>query len=109
MVAPSSQAPKLTASLSVGESDIDCPHRTFPSPMAEVAVKKCKRLLLENIGPSGSLNNDRLLRALLQVRNTPDPDCNISPAEIIFGRQIRDSFSFVNRLPKFDNPHIRST
>ena len=43
------------------------------------------------------------MRALLQIRNTPDPDCNISPAEILFGRQIRDAFSFVNRKNKYDN------
>ena len=50
---------------------------------AEVAVKKAKRMLMDN---------DGLLRALLQARNTPDPDCNISPAEVVFGRPIRDVF-----------------
>ena len=44
---------------------------------------------------------------MLQIRNTPDPDCNISPAEIIFGRPVRDEFSFINRLEKYSNPHIR--
>ena len=76
---------------------------------AEVAVKKCKRLLMENIGPHGSLNNDNFVRAILAVRNTPDPDCKISPAEILFGRPLRDAFSFVNRLSKFANPTVRST
>lgn len=74
---------------------------------AEVAVKSAKRLLRSNVGTTGSLDNDRLLRALLQLRNTPDPDCNVSPAQIIFGRPIRDAFSFVNRLEKFSNPHVR--
>ena len=74
---------------------------------AEVAVKKAKRLLLSNTGPTGSLDNDGFLRAMLQLRNSPDPDCNISPAQIIFGRPIRDEFSFVNRLEKFSNPNIR--
>ena len=59
---------------------------------AEIAVKKCKRLLMDNVSPTGSVNNDGLLRALLQMHNTPDPDCNISPAEIIFARPIRDAF-----------------
>ena len=36
---------------------------------AEVAVKSAKRLLRSNIGPTGSLDNDKLLRALLQLRN----------------------------------------
>ena len=76
---------------------------------AEVAVKSAKRLLRSNVGPNGSLDNDKLLRALLQLRNTPDPDCNLSPAEIIFGRPIRDSLCFVNRLEKYSNPHIRPT
>ena len=43
---------------------------------AEVAVKKAKRMLMDNVGPTGSLNNDGLMRALLQARNTPDHDCN---------------------------------
>ena len=76
---------------------------------AEVAVKKCKRLLMDNIGPNGSLNNDNFLRAILAVRNTPDPDCKISPAEILFGRPLRDAFSFVNRLNKFESSTIRPT
>ena len=74
---------------------------------AEVAVKKCKRILMENIGPSGSLDNDGLLCALLQVRNTPDPDCGISPAQILYGRPIRDAFGFINRKEKFTNPSLR--
>ena len=76
---------------------------------AEVAVKTTKRLLRSNIGPTGSLDNDRFLRALLQLRNTPDPDCDISPAQIIFGKPLRDTLSFVNRLEKFSNPNIRPT
>ena len=74
-----------------------------------MAVKSAKRLLRANVEQNGSLDNDKLLRALLQLRNTPDPDCNLSPAQIIFGRPIRDSLSFVNRLDKYSSPHIRST
>ena len=74
---------------------------------AEVAVKTAKRLLHANTGPSGSLNTDKFLRAILQLRNSPDPDCNLSPAQIIFGRPLRDAFAFVNRLERYSNPHIR--
>ena len=64
---------------------------------------------MANVSPSGDLNNDSFLRALLQLRNTPDPDCDMSPAEIVFGRPLRDAFSFVNRLSKFTNGSIRRT
>ena len=76
---------------------------------AEVAVKATKRLLRSNLSPSGSLDSDKFLRALLQQRNTPDPDCNISPAQVVFGKNLRDSMGFVNRLEKFSNPNIRPT
>ena len=74
---------------------------------AEVAVKSVKRLLRSNIDPSGSLNTEKFLKAMLQLRNTPDPDCRLSPAQIVFGQLLRDSLSFINRLEKFSNPNIR--
>ncbi|XP_070398540.1 uncharacterized protein [Nothobranchius furzeri] len=61
---------------------------------AEVAVKMAKRLLVSNTGLTGSLHHDRFLRVMLQLRNTPDPDCNLSPVQIIFDRPLRDSLSF---------------
>ena len=74
---------------------------------AEVAVKTAKRLLRSNVGPSGALDNDRLLRALLQLRNTPDPDCSVSPSQIVFGRHLRDTLSFASGLDKFSDPAVR--
>ena len=38
------------------------------------------------------MNTDKFLRAILQLRNSPDPDCNLFPAQIIFGRPLRDAF-----------------
>ena len=73
---------------------------------AEVAVKSAKRLLRTNVGPGGSINNDNFLRAILQLRNTPDPDCGISPARILFGRPLRDNLLFAKRLKKFSNPAV---
>ena len=61
---------------------------------------------MSNTGATGSLDHDRFVRAMLQLRNTPDPDCNLSPAQIIFGRPLRDTLSFVNRLEKFSNPNV---
>ena len=55
---------------------------------AEVAVKKGKRLLLSSTEPTGSLDNDEFIRAMRQLRNTPDPDCNISPAQTTHTRRV---------------------
>ena len=38
---------------------------------AELGVKVIKRMLRENISPQGSLNTDKMSRALLAYRNTP--------------------------------------
>ena len=57
---------------------------------AEVAVKSAKRLVMENLGPRGSLDTDRFARALLAHRNNPDPETGVSPAQVIFGRELRD-------------------
>ena len=74
---------------------------------AEVAVKATKRLLEKNIGPDGNLNSDQVVRALLQVRNTPDRDCKLSPAEILFGRRLRDATPQLDKnLMMFANPVI---
>ena len=74
---------------------------------AEVAVKTAKRLLRNNTGPSGTLNTDQFLLAMLQLRNTPDPDCKLSPAQILFGRPLRDAFAFASRLEKYSNANYR--
>ena len=58
---------------------------------AKVAVKSVKRIMLWNVGLCGTLNTDKFLRAILQLRNTPDPACGVSPAEIVFGRPLRDT------------------
>ena len=74
---------------------------------AEVAVKAMKRLLEKNIGPDGNLNSDAIVRALLQVRNTPDRECKLSPAEILFGRRLRDATPQLDKnLMMFANPAI---
>ena len=61
---------------------------------SEVAVKSAKRLILDNLGINGSLNTDGLAKALLMHRNQTDPVSGLSPAEVIFGRQLRDHLPF---------------
>ena len=75
---------------------------------AELAVKATKRLLEDNVGPNGELNTDRVVCALLQHRNTLDRDCSLSPAEILFGRPLRDGMPLLKKSTMiFDNNHIR--
>ena len=76
---------------------------------AEVAVKITKRLLEDNMDKNGNLNTDEFVRALLQHRNTPDKDCKLSPAEILFGRTLRDSMPQLNKnVMVFESDQIHS-
>ena len=69
-------------------SSVDYPHS---NSRAEAGVKTAKRILLENLNKDGSLNNDKVTAALLQYKNTPLPDIDLSPAQILFHRELRDS------------------
>ena len=60
-----------------------------------------KRLLKDNISPNGDLENTKFHRALLTYRNTPDRDTMLSPAQVVFGRNIRD---FMPVLPQQYKP-----
>ena len=62
---------------------------------AEVAVKSGKRMIRDNIGQDGKVT-DKFVRAILQYRNTPLPDTRLSPAQIVFGRQMRDLLPALN-------------
>ena len=63
---------------------------------SELAVKASKRLIMDNLGPKGELDTDRLARALLCHRNTPDPLTGLSPSMILFGRVLRDHLPAVH-------------
>ena len=56
---------------------------------AEIAVKSAKRMLRENVGMNGSIDNVSMSRALMVHRNTPDPDTGLSPAELLIGRKLK--------------------
>ena len=55
---------------------------------AEVAVKAGKRLVMDNLAANGSLDTDRLARALRAHRNLTDLVSGLSPSQVIFGRQL---------------------
>ena len=55
-----------------------------------MAVRQAKRMIRENVDKTGNLDSDKFARALLNYRNTPLKDIGLSPAQIIFNRNIRD-------------------
>ena len=57
---------------------------------SEVGVKSAKRLVRDNIHADGSLDTDGFARAMLTHRNNPCPTTGLSPAQILFGRVLRD-------------------
>ena len=57
---------------------------------AETAVKSGKRILLDNTKSDGSPDWDKVIRAVMQHRNTPDSEYGLSPSQLVFGRPIRD-------------------
>ena len=65
---------------------------------AEAAVKSAKRILLGNTNPvTGQLDTYEATRALMNHRNTPQQDTNLSPAVTLFGRPLRDHLPSRNR------------
>ena len=68
---------------------------------AEIAVKQVKRIMTDNTSATGSLDEDAFQKAILSYRNTPDPATGVSPAMMLFGRQVRDAIPAVigNYIP----------
>ena len=58
---------------------------------AELAVKNIKRAIRQNVDSNGNINNSRMAAAMLALKNTPDRDTRMSPAEYVFGRQLNDT------------------
>ena len=68
---------------------------------AETAVKTCKRLLMENMDSHGDLDMDSFGRAMLEYKDTPNPETRLSPAQVVFGWNVRD---FIPVLPYKSEP-----
>ena len=68
-------------------SSVGFPHS---NQRAELAVKVIKRMVRDNLSPSGELDTDRMGKALLAYRNTPCKGIGLSPSQILYGRKLRD-------------------
>ena len=69
---------------------------------AELGVKTCKRMLMDNTGPNGEINLGKFQRGMLQYHNAPDRDTGLPPAQMIFRWPIKD---FIPILPGSYIPH----
>ena len=64
---------------------------------------------MENVGPDGNLNTNKVVRALLTQRNTPDPISKLSPAHLIFGQSLRETLPLIKKnVDSFTNPQINT-
>ena len=70
---------------------------------AEAAVKSMKRLLMSHTDANGCIDTEAVAAGLLQYRNTPDPQSSLSPAQIVFGRNMRDLMPVEPESPIFSN------
>ncbi len=84
--------------------NISSAHYPQSNGRAELAIKTAKRMLQNNIGRNGSLKTEAVCRALLQYRNTPIKNLGLSPAQLLFHRQLRDVLPARSTLLK---PHKR--
>ena len=53
---------------------------------AELGVKSAKRIIYDNASSDGSIDNDKVARAILQYRNTPLSGLKASPAQLLLHR-----------------------
>ena len=58
---------------------------------AEIGVRTAKRIIAGNIDAEGSTDTNKVMKAVLQYRNTPIPELGLSPAQLLLHRQLRDS------------------
>ena len=69
---------------------------------AEFAVKTAKRIVKENTGPQGSLDNDNVAWAIFQYWNIPIQSIGLSPAQLLLYCQLHDS---IPSQPILYKPH----
>ena len=53
-------------------------------------MKQAKRIIRDHLQGDGTLDTSGFVASLLRYRNTPDKDSDLSPAQVLFGRRLRD-------------------
>ena len=65
-------------------------HYAQSNGRAEAAVKTAKRIIAKYVDKENPFNTTAIAHAIIQHRNTPLPDLQLSPAQILFHRHLRD-------------------
>ena len=86
----SGQFKKFLSDWGVEEHRVSSAYFPHSNLRAETAVKTAKRLIRDNTASDGTPYWDKVCRALLNHRNTPDAEWKLSPAQLLFGRPVRD-------------------
>ena len=84
------QFKKFLSDWGVEEHRVSSAYFPHSNLRAETAVKTAKRLIRDNTANDGTPNWDKVFRALMNHRNTPDAEWKLSPAQLLFGRPVRD-------------------
>ena len=58
--------------------------------LGEYPQSNLPNIIYDNVAPNGSLNTNAAARAILQYCNIPLPESNLSPAQVLFHRQLHD-------------------
>ena len=87
---------------------ISSAHYPQSNGRAELAVKTAKRTLIDYTDGYGRLRHDLVTRAMMTHRNTPHQDLGLSPAEMLYGRVMRDHLPYFERSTRFANVGGRS-
>ena len=66
------------------------PQQCLLSPLQQQSRDRREVHQEDAAGLSGDIDTDKFLRAVLQYRNIPHQDCKKSPAQMVFGRALRD-------------------
>ena len=70
-------------------------------------MKAAKRMMMDNIKESGSIDTDGFLRALLTHHNTPDPLSGLSLSEVVYGKPLADALGSVSKLSKYNDDKVQ--
>ena len=57
---------------------------------AELGVKSAKKIINDHVSLNGCIDNNKFAQAVLQYRNTPMEGVGLSPAQLLFNRNLRD-------------------